>query len=61
METSEVVKSEKTDVQPLTKGRVLSADELNRLTDFFSLLIQIDQRTSKEVKRYENQSVRKDG
>lgn len=50
METSEVIKPElETNTNPLVKGRVLPADELKRLTDFFSLLIQIDQRTRKEV------------
>lgn len=48
METSEVAKSiEKRYVQPIN-GRVLHADELKRLTDFFSILIQIDRRINNE-------------
>ncbi len=61
MEISKVIKTDKSDTKPLIKGCVLPADELKRLTDFFSLLIQIDRRTRKEVKRYENQSIRQDG
>jgi hypothetical protein len=63
VETSKVINPEKTDTKPLTKGRVLPADELKRLTDFFSLLIQIDRKNKarKEVKRYENQSIWQDG
>jgi len=58
MEKSKVIEPElKTNAKPVVKGRVLPADELKRLTDFFSLLIQIDRRTRKEVKRYENKSV----
>ncbi len=40
----------------------LTSEELSRLTEFFSLLIQIDRRNRarKEVNRYENQGIRKD-
>lgn len=54
METSEVIKSEKTDTQPFAKGRILPADELKRLTDLFSLLIQIDRREN-VTKKYAKQ------
>jgi len=49
VETSKVIKTDKTDTKPLIEGRVLPADELKRLTDFFSLLIQIDKRARKGV------------
>lgn len=54
MEISKVIKSEpQVDTHPIIKGRVLSIDELKRLTDFFSILIEIDQRNQKE--RRENE------
>lgn len=48
METSEVTKliNEK-QIQPNEDGRILPSDELKRLTDLFSILIQIDQRLNK--------------
>jgi len=47
METSKVTNStEQSQTQPI-QGRVLPADDLKRLTDFFSVLIQIDRRVNK--------------
>jgi len=45
------------------QGFSLTSEELRRLTEFFSLLIKIDRRNKarKEVNRYENQGIRKDG
>ncbi|MCR4330219.1 MAG: hypothetical protein NUV65_06780 [Candidatus Roizmanbacteria bacterium] len=40
---------------PLTNKRVLPADELKKFTDFFSILIEIDQR-KKRNKSYERQN-----
>lgn len=45
MENSKVDKPENKP-QNLKQGTVLPADELKRLTDFFSLLIQIDRRVN---------------
>jgi len=45
MENSKVIKPEDKK-QALKQGLALPADELKRLTDFFSLLIQIDRRVN---------------
>lgn len=49
METSKDKKPiEQNQAQPVNE-RVLPADELKRLTDFFSILIEIDKRQKKKV------------
>ena len=54
METGKVTKPiEQNQTQPIN-GRVLPADELKRLTDFFSILIQIDQKNKSKVKKNDN-------
>ena len=45
MENSKAIQPDKQQ-QPLTQGTVLPANELKKLTDFFSLLIQIDRRVN---------------
>jgi len=45
MENSKVDKTENKP-QTLKQGAVMPANELKRLTDFFSLLIQIDRRVN---------------
>jgi hypothetical protein len=42
MENGKVIQLEKTNPQP--KGLVLTPEEKKRLTDFFTLLIEIDRR-----------------
>jgi len=55
METSKVTNpTEQSQMLP-ANGRVLPADELKRLTDFFSILIQIDKQIAKR-KNYGIQS-----
>ncbi len=48
METSKDKKPIEQNPTQLANGRVLPADELKKLTDFFSILITIDQRTKKK-------------
>ena len=50
METSEVVKPTPQEQTRPVQGPILPADELKRLTDFFSLLIQIDRRSKRNEK-----------
>lgn len=53
METGKVTKPiEQNQTHPIN-GRVLPADELKRLTDFFSILIEIDQRNKQERRKNE--------
>lgn len=53
METSKVAKpTDQNQTQPNT-GRILPADELKKLTDFFSILIEIDQRNKQERRKNE--------
>lgn len=61
MEISKVIKTDKTDTKPLTQGRVLPADELKRLTDFFSLLIQIDRKNKARKEVLKNASSKTNG
>lgn len=49
------MKREKTYTQTLVKRRVLPADELKRLTDFFTLLLEID-RKKNITKTYDKQT-----
>lgn len=55
METNEVIQS-KVIEQPQTQQvkQFLSENELKRLTDFFSILIQIDQKNKSRVKKNDN-------
>ena len=46
METGKVISDEQKQPQP--KGLVLTAEEKKRLVDFFSLLIEIDQRNKRK-------------
>lgn len=52
MEISKVIEQKQAQVIPHVQEHRLSSDELKRLTDFFSILIQIDQRTN-VTKTYE--------
>lgn len=38
-------------------GRVLPADDLKRLADFFSILIEIDQKNKRKSKENENRNI----
>jgi len=54
METGKVTNPvEQNQTQPIS-GRVLSDDELKKLTNFFSILIQIDQKNKSKVKKNDN-------
>lgn len=54
METGKVIKfTEQNQTQPVNK-RVLPAEELKRLTNFFSILIQIDQKNKRKAKKNES-------
>ena len=46
MDTSEVTKPTSLERAPPQQASPLPADELKRLTDFFSILIRIDQRVN---------------
>ena len=48
----ETKKAEQNQTQPIN-GPILPTDELKKLTDFFSILIQIDQRNKKSRKEVE--------
>jgi hypothetical protein len=48
METSEATKPEEQHQAQPDNGRIMPADELKRLTDFFSILIEIDRRINNE-------------
>lgn len=50
METSKVTKPIEQNQTLLINGHVLPADELKRLTDFFSVLIQIDRKSKRKGK-----------
>lgn len=52
MEISKVIPIQQNQTQPNKKELVLPTDELKKLTDFFSILIQIDKRVN-VTKTYE--------
>lgn len=55
MEIGKVIKPEiQEQIQPPQTGQTLSMNELKRLTDFFSILIQIDQKNKSKVKKNDN-------
>lgn len=56
METSKVINSAKQNQAQSINERVLPTDELKKLTDFFSILIEIDRKS----KRRGNENGRKD-
>ena len=54
METSKAIPIQQNQIQPEKEGVVLPADELKKLTDFFSILIQIDQKNKSRIKKNDN-------
>lgn len=55
MEIGKVIKPEiQGQIQPQQARQVLSTDELKKLTDFFFILIQIDQKNKSRIKKNDN-------
>lgn len=55
MEIGKVIKPEiQGQIQPQQARQALSSDELKRLSDLFSILIQIDQKNKSKVKKNDN-------